>query len=428
MYRGIKLRKKHGGSEQGLVKANVVWGLLLGSALLFILLYLLFLILPAPVPSIVWQYFSPAEIERARRYQQVLGLIGIGAFGAKTGVLLWLWWSGKAQTMSWHIWRWSGNRYYVAVLLFFIILWLLLKVVNLPFAFYSSFVVQHQWGFSTQSLFSWWVDYLKSSGLDLLLSGVGTLLFFWSTGRWPLGWWAAAGLFMATWLVIETFLWPIVLAPLFNRFEPLNEGPVKAMVTRLAGRAGLEVGEVWIMDASRRTTKANAYFAGLGRTKRIVLYDNLLRDYPLEEIEAVLAHEMAHWQRGHIMRSLVLGMGASFGFFLLLYIVLQITAPGELMPGRPYPPHLLVIILLFWQLVSFLSLPAQNAISRSLEVEADRVALELTGNIQAMVQLQVNLARRNLQDVAPAVFVEWLTYSHPAPWRRIEAALHRQGS
>ncbi|MGI9952986.1 M48 family metallopeptidase [Moorellaceae bacterium AZ2] len=406
-----------------MLKAQFVWGILLGAVLLLAALYLLFLFLPAPVPSLVGQYFSPAELERARRYQQTLRLLGLAAFLSKTGLLLWLWWSGRAANLSGQLLRWSGQRYYLALALFFAGTWFLLRMADLPFTFYSSFVVQHQWGFSTQSLFSWWLDYLKGSGLDLLFSGVGSVLLFWSTGRWPTGWWAAAGLFLGAWLVIETMLWPIFIAPFFNRFEPVAEGPVKDMVVRLAGRAGLQVDQVLVMDASRRTTKANAYFAGLGGTKRIVLYDTLIKDYPPEEIEAVVAHEIAHWARGHIVRGLLWGIVGGFALFGALYAVLRITAPVEVLRGRPYAPHFLVIVWLFFQLVSFLALPAQNALSRHLEREADRVALELTGNIPGMVQLHVDLARRNLQEVAPAAFVEWLTYSHPAPWRRIEAAL-----
>jgi len=406
-----------------LTKASVLWGLLLGLVALLITLYLFFLILPPPVPSFVWQYFTPLDVERARRYQMVMRFSSLLAYLVKTGLLLWLWWSGRAAALASGILRLSGQRYFLATGLFFILIWALLKGVALPFSFYSSFIVQHLWGFSTQTLASWWVDYLKGSGIDLLLSGIGTLLFFWATGRWPFSWWAVAGLFLAFWMVVETFLWPVVLAPLFNRFEPLKEGPVKSMVVDLSQRAGLEVKEVWVMDASRRTTKANAYFTGLGKTKKIVLYDNLLRDYSPEEVEAVVAHEMAHWKKGHIVKGLLWGMVGGFIFFILLYGILRLTAPGEIVPGQPYPPHLLVVILVFVQLISFLAQPVGNALSRRQEAEADRVALELTGNRRAMVELHVDLARRNLQEIAPHTFIEWLTYSHPAPWRRIEGAL-----
>jgi len=406
-----------------LLKAQLVWGVLLAAVLLLASLYLLFLFLPAPVPDLVAQYFSPAELERARRYQQTVCLLGLAAFLTKAGLLWWLWWSGKGVALARLLLKFSCQRYYLALALFFGAIWLLLKLVEFPFTFGSSFVVQHRWGFSTQGLLSWWLDYLKGSSLDLLFSGVGTLLLFWSTARWPTGWWAAAGIFLAAWMVVEAMLWPVVVAPLFNRFEPVAHGPVKEMVVRLAANAGLEVDEVLVMDASRRTTKANAYFAGLGGTKRIVLYDTLIRDYPPEQIEAVVAHEIAHWARGHIVKSLMWGMAGSLALFAALYTVLRLTAPGEALRGGPYGPHILVVIWLFFHLVSFIVLPVQNALSRQMEREADRVALELTGNVPAMVQLHVDLARRNLQEVAPAPFVEWLTYSHPAPWRRIEAAL-----
>ncbi|MDN5345056.1 MAG: endopeptidase [Clostridia bacterium] len=402
-------------------RAGIIWTLLLIVAGFFSLAFIFYTLFPGQVPANAWQYFTPGEVERARRYQQIMRLAGILAFLAQTALLVWLVSSTRAAAWSDGVLRLTGGRYYPALIIYFILVWLLLKIIGLPFNFYSSFIVQHQWGFSTQSLASWWLDYLKGSALDLVLSGAGVILLFLATGRWPHTWWAAAGLFLSGWLFVATFLWPLVVAPLFNRFQPVTEGPVPTIVTRLADRAGLKIDQILVMDASRRTTKANAYFTGLGATKRIVLYDTLLA-YPPDEIEAVVAHEIAHWQRGHITRGLLWGILANFLLLGLLYAVLKLTFTYEIARPGPYPPHLLVAMLLFLQLVSFLGQPVQNVISRRYETEADRVALELIGNPRAMINLQVDLARKNLGDIAPPPFIEWLTSSHPSALARIQAA------
>ncbi|WP_258360569.1 M48 family metallopeptidase [Moorella sulfitireducens] len=400
-------------------KAGIVWTLLIITAGLMSLAFIFFSLFPGKVPDVAWQYFSPDNAERARQYQQAMRLAGILAFLAQVAVLVGLVTSTRATAWSDAALHITGVRYYMALVIYFVLIWLLLKVVALPFNFYSSFIVQHQWGFSTQNLASWWLDYLKGGILELVLSGTGVLLLFWATGRWPHTWWAVAALFLSGWLFISTFLWPLLVAPLFNRFQPITEGPVKTMVAQLAGRAGLRIEEVLVMDASRRTTKANAYFTGLGTSKRIVLYDNLLEDYPLDEVEAVIAHEMAHWQRGHIFRGLLWGVLANFLLLGLLYAVLRITFTYDIARPGPYPPHLLVAMLLFLQLVSFLGQPAQNAISRRYETEADWVALELTANPGAMIRLHVDLAQKNLGDIAPPAFITWLAASHPSPLERI---------
>ncbi len=403
-------------------KANIVWGTLLGLTAGFILLYLYFTLFPGKVPNIVWQYFGPAEVENARRYQRIMRLLGILAFSANIIFLVWLIHSARAGLWSEKILRLLGGRYYLALIVYFAVIWLFLKLISLPFNFYGGFIVQHQWGFATQSLFFWWVDYLQTSAISFVLSGIGAVLLFWATGRWPHTWWIFAGLFMSAWLLISTFLWPLLIAPLFNTFQPVTEGPVKTMVVQLAEQADIKIEEILIMDASRRTTKVNAYFSGLGASKRIVLYDNLLNNYPLDEVEAVIAHEMAHWKQNHIIKGILWGFAANIVLLALLYTVLQLTYTYELSRPGPYGPQLLIAMLLFLQLVSFLGQPLQNSISRRFETEADQLALVFTDNREAMIRLQIKLARHNLSDVAPPLFIEWLTYSHPPALARIQAA------
>jgi STE24 endopeptidase len=188
------------------------------------------------------------------------------------------------------------------------------------------------------------------------------------------------------------------------------------MVGELSQKARLPVEQVMVMDASRRTTRANAYFTGLGRTKRIVLYDTLLENYPPDQVKSVVAHEMAHWRQGHIVRGLAWGTLANFIFWGFLFIALRATIP----PSVFVQPYTWAVILLFFILVSFVGSPVQNHLYRSMEIEADRVSVMLTGDAPAAVRLQVNLAVKNLSDVSPPAFIQWFSYSHPSAPDRIK--------
>jgi STE24 endopeptidase len=217
--------------------------------------------------------------------------------------------------------------------------------------------------------------------------------------------------------VIQSYLWPVAVAPLFNRFEPVRDTALVSTVKELSAKAGLPVEKVLVMDASRRTTRANAYFSGIGKTKQIVLYDTLLRDYPLDEVEAVVAHEMAHWRQGHILKGIALGILGSFLLWAALFLVIRTTL--DIRWYMHYPAHTWIVAMLFFLLASFAASPAQNYFSRLMEKEADRVSVTLTENPGAAVRLQLDLAMKNLSDPAPPWFIRWFSYSHPAVLDRI---------
>jgi STE24 endopeptidase len=387
---------------------------LLVTAGVFALLYLWFTLFPGRAVPGAGRYFTTDQVERGREYQRGLRLVSTGSFLVQAFFLAWLVFGGRAAVLSTWALELTGS-YWGGVLLFFFVLWLALRVLNLPFRIFSSYCWQRRWGFSTQTFRAWWIDYLKGAAIDLILSAAGAVLFFWVAARWPAAWWlAGAALFFVLYIFL-VFIWPLVVAPLFNRFEPAADPAVVGMVRELAQKAGLPVEQVLVMDASRRTTRANAYFTGLGRTKRIVLYDTLLRNYPLEQVRAVVAHEMAHWCRGHVMRGLALGVMGSFVIWGLLFVALRGTIPVS----APYPPHAWAVVLLFATLGFFVSSPLQNFISRRMEEEADRVAVQLTGDAAAAVRLQVELAAKNLSDVSPPAFIRWFSYSHPPVLERI---------
>ncbi|ABO51719.1 Ste24 endopeptidase [Desulforamulus reducens MI-1] len=381
----------------------------------FSLLYLWFILFPGKVAPEALHYFSAEQISQGRdhsRSQQLLFLIGV-----LTEILLIVWfiWSGKAAGFSGWLQRANGGNYYRSSLLFFLALWVVLRLIHLPLSYFGSFYLQRKWGFSTQTLGSWWLDYLKGAGLDLIFSAFGVLLFFWILKHWPRTWWLVGASLFSIWLVVQNFIWPVVVSPLFNRFEPAKDPAILSMVNELASKADIPVDEVLVMDASRRTTRANAYFAGLAGTKQIVLYDTLLKNYPPDQVKAVIAHEMAHWRQGHIIKGLTLGIIGNFLLWGLLFIFIRSVLP----PSRYHPPYTWALTILFFLTVSFATSPLQNTISRSMEKEADQVSIQLTGDVAAAIGLQINLVSKNSSDVSPPAFIEWFSYSHPAVLNRI---------
>jgi len=401
------------------LKLNSIWLVLIVLTGVFSLLFLWFTLFPGRVNSEIGQYFSARQVSQGRDYVRGMRLVFIVGFITQIAFLLWLVFGGRAVALSRWIQQFTGSGL-VGYVAFFLVLWLLLRLINLPFDLFGGYYWQHRWGFSTQSLGSWWLDYFKSAGLEVVLSAMGVALLFWIIGRWSSAWWLVGAAFLSLWLVVQSFLWPVLVSPLFNRFEPTKDPAVLAMVDELSQKARLPVDRVLVMDASRRTTKANAYFTGLGSTRRIVLYDNLLADYPPDEVKAVVAHEMAHWRQGHIVKGLGLGVLANFIIWGLLFITLKTTILN-ISPYGHYQPYTWAVIVLFMALVSFTASPLMNHFSRNMEFEADRVAVQLTGDATAAERLQVNLAGKNLSDVAPPAFIEWFSYSHPPALARIKA-------
>ena len=397
-------------------RLNIVWVSLISLALFFSVLYLYSTFFPGGIVKEAWQYFKSDHIDLARSYVQVPRLLFILSFIVQTGFLIWFVFSGRVVKLSRLLENLAGKNSVLAIVLFFACTWLILRALDLPFSLYSGYYWQHDWGFSTQSITSWWEDYLRGALLDLLLSGLGVILLFRIMSIWPRLWWvAAAGLF-SIWLIVQSFVWPVIVSPLFNKFTPATDHSIISMVDLLSKRADIQVDQILLMDASRRTTKANAYFTGLGNTKRIVLYDNLVKNYPSDEVEAVIAHEMAHWRQGHIIKGLTLGILGNFIIWGLLYLILRSSFPM----GVKYQPHVWAVVLLFLTLTMFVSSPIQNYFSREMEKEADRVAVRLTENVPASVRLQVDLAKKNLSDVSPPSFIEWFSYTHPSAITRIK--------
>jgi STE24 endopeptidase len=372
---------------------------------------------PAPVAEA--DYFSEVELERARdfrRGQLLLLMVGVGAQGAVLAALA----LGRPAAAGKALKR-LGERPLLGAAVAGAGLSVAVAAVALPADLW-----RHERavdvGLSVQSLPSWLGDAGKSVAIGAGMATVGAVLLMALLRRFPRSWPAPAAMGVVGVAAVLSWLAPVVLAPLFNRFEPLPEGSeVRHRVLDLAGRAEVDVGEVYRVDASRRVTALNAYVGGLGPTKRVVLYDTLIDGVSRPELESVVAHELGHVSHDDIPRGLAfVALVAPLGLLFAREAGLAFAARSGAEPRSPAALPGYAVALALASLV--LSVPG-NQLSRRLEASADQFALRLTGDPRALIDLQQRLAEANLSDPDPPDAVSFLLGTHPSTVERIGAAL-----
>ena len=284
------------------------------------------------------------------------------------------------------------------------------NVVRTPLALWRGWWRERKWGFSTQGVGGWLGDRAKGLAVSIVL-GAAAWAAAVALARALPGWWvvpAAAALALA--VLLLSFVAPVVLEPLFNRFRPLDDETLAASLRRLSTRAGVPVREVLVADASRRTTKVNAYVSGIGRTRRVVVFDTLLEAADPGAVEVVVAHELGHRREGHVAKLTLLAMAGAVVAVVILWAVL-----GTRMADPRTLPEALLVLLAFE-----LAVLAPGAwLSRRFERAADRCSLDLTEQPAAFARAHLELARRNLSDLEPPRLAYLLLFSHPTAPERL---------
>jgi STE24 endopeptidase len=360
---------------------------------------------------------EPSQQQRAKRYEAIHNLLFV-VETVYTVLLLvaLLYWEGSdflanvVQSISPNPW--------IHVAIYGAVVVIATKLLFLPLNYLGDYHLEHKFGLSNETLGGWAFDELKSLGLNLLLSvAVLDVLYFVlrRVGDW---WWIGAGLFFLVFGVVMSALFPVLILPLFYKLQPLENEPLREKLTVLAQRVGAKVLGVYRMGMSEKTKKANAAFAGLGSTKRIILGDTLLDKFAEDEIEVVMAHEMAHYQHGDITKMIAWGAVTTFVGLKVADLGLHW---GMARLGYEYVWDIAAFPLLALCLFVFglLAMPLNNAFSRSREWKADATALELTANRDAFIRAMRKLAEQNLADLSPHPVVEFLLHDHPSLARRI---------
>ena len=312
-------------------------------------------------------------------------------------------------------------RPWLTVAVYVAALFVAAEAYALPVSAYRGFLLDHRYGLGRQTFREWLTDSVKAAALGLVLSLGASEVVYLALRLWPSWWWVPSSAAFALLTTLITFAAPVILLPLFFRFEPLGREGLRTRLLDLAARAGTRVLGAYEWKLGAKSRAANAALVGLGRTRRIVVSDTLLAEYSDEEIEVILAHELAHHVHGDV-RTMLLGDAASTCLALLCgHLALRGLGPRFGLQGMSDVAGLPILVLAAGA-VSLATLPIVNAWSRGHERRADRYALDLTRNPDAFVSAMRRLGAQNLADEHPSRLVEWWFHSHPPLPQRIEAA------
>ena len=333
------------------------------------------------------------------------------------GVFVWL----DGWVRSWHV------HLVLSAVLFWGLLFLGSTVLKIPFDLYRTFVIEKKYGFSTTTVGLWVSDLLKSTLISLILLMILLSLLFVLMLREPVTWWFWVWLIFSGFQLLLSWIYPVLIAPLFNKFVPVQDDVLRGRIFALMQQCGLKAKEIYQVDAGKRSRHTNAYFTGLGRTKRIVLYDTLLSAHDHEEILSILAHEIGHWKKKHVLRQIltmeILALVLLLGIHALIEWSLLYRTFG-FAEATPYVGVFLVVILLE-PFLYFLT-PVLSIRSRKYEREADRFAVESVGTGAHLARAMKKLAKDNLSNLHPHPLYAWFYYSHPPLAQRI-ADLQKMG-
>ena len=319
----------------------------------------------------------------------------------------------------------SWNLHFIlSGLIFFGALALLSAILDIPFSLYSTFVIEKRYGFSTITMRLWITDLIKGLLISTILLGIllgATLALVYYAEH---TWWLWAWFVLSAFQMLIVWLYPILIAPLFNKFEPIENEALKEAIIALMAKVGLKTSGVFQVDAGKRSKHTNAYFTGFGKTKRIVLYDTLLKSHAPEEILSVLAHEAGHWKKKHIIKQLIFTETFSLVFLYLVYRLIDWSLLYQTFGFAEKLPYvgLLLTAALFGPAAFFLT-PIGAMLTRRFEREADDFCYSLIGTTIPMINALKRLAKDNLANLHPHPFYAWFYYSHPPLTERISRLL-----
>jgi len=359
------------------------------------------------------------DLERARTYEKKKCLTLLAHLALEVVLLLVLINMGITHAFK----RWAvavAGSFHAQVAIYYGAFFLSLWILELLFGFYSGFYLEHTFRLSNQSLGHWFVEFLKKTLLSFALSLALVLGLYSLIQAFPDHWWIFAWLGFAGVSYLLGQLFPVLIVPLFYRYGRITDEGLKERILALVDRYHLPVENVYSLNLSKTTKKANAMFAGLGRTKRLVLSDTLIENFTGDEIESIVAHELGHFKHRDIWHHLGFQLVVSFAGFALLFRLLQALAPQLGYSGQEDLAAFPLFYLSFFVFTTLL-MPASHAYSRWREREADRFALKAVGPA-GFIPAMEKLARLNLANPRPHPVVEWWFYTHPPIAKRIEMA------
>lgn len=372
--------------------------------------------LPDPVRAS--SVFSASQIERAEDYSRTARIISYSSLGVSLLVACLLGftsWGSRLLGSRRRPWALTVVGLVAAVLL-------IGEIVTLPLALWRrNHLIDN--GLSNQGIGPWFVDQALGFAVSFVFTSIGLLVLVGSARRWRTWWPAIAAGLAAALVVLGSFVYPMLVEPLFNDFESLEDGSLRDRILALADEEGVPVDDVLVSDASRRTTTLNAYVSGFGSTRRVVVYDNLVKSLSEDQALSVVAHELAHTKHHDVAIGTALGAsGTVFGVGLLALLLGSSPVRRRAAVDGASDPRVVAVVLALIAIGSLASAPAGNAISRRIETRADVTALEVTEDPRAFIAMQKKLSVRSLSDPTPPTASQFWFGSHPTLLQRVSLA------
>lgn len=398
------------------------WYLLWAVALFLLMLPLMATLAERPIGQEVLNHFPILIVERGRQFTREVFLLGTLKVLLSLGALLFLIFHPLGASLLARLERLGGRHLVVQLAAVALGVALVTEIVELPLAYYLGHLHEKAYGLTSATGGDWIQGRLLNSGIGLvLLLGLWIPLYY-LIRRAPRRWWLAAGLLQVAYTGLLSFLYPVVIMPLFNKFVEAP-APVRARIEELAASEGVKVETVQVMKVSEKSSRMNAMVTGLGATKRVILYDTLLAKMTPEEVDVVIAHELAHAKYNDVVNGWLLSAGLTFVTLGIGAWVLRRSVGLEpLGLSRPHAARGFAVVILLLSLTDTITSPIQYYASRQMEERADQVALNLTKSPSTFISSFLKLAKGNPGDVDPPPVVEFLTHSHPSVMNRIRAA------
>ncbi len=362
---------------------------------------------------------DPATLARASDYTLAKGKLSLFQSLFDSGLTLCFVFGGLLAWYDGWLHRF-GLNFIAGGLLFFLLLSLAKTLLDLPFSLYSHFRVENRFGFNRMSFGLWCSDLFKSLLLSALLTGGLGAAALWLIQATPGSWWLWVWVLLVGFGLLVMVISPTLIEPLFFKFEPLRVAGLEEEIRAMMEKVGLSVGKVLQVDASRRSGHSNAYFTGFGRQKRVVLFDTLIEQLSQEEILAVLAHELGHMKKKHILKRMLLMAGAALFYCWVIHTLITWPQLPQLVGLAQASFYARLVILFFLAtILSFPLTPLFSILSRRDEYQADRFACELHGRPEDLAKALVRMSRENLANLHPHPFYARFYYSHPPVTDRV---------
>jgi STE24 endopeptidase len=353
----------------------------------------------------------------AKKYNNIKLTVGIAEAVISFILMLLFVLLNYSQSLENSIRSYTVNDYLVLGL-YVMLFGIISAIIFSPFSFYTGYYLEHKYNLSNQTFGKWILEGAKGTLVGVVIGLPILAIFFYVIRTFGIFWWIPFGIVLFILSVVLAQIVPVIILPIFYKVTPLDNESLKEKIVKLCKDANLKVGNVFKFDMSKNTKKANAAFTGLGKTKRILLGDTLLENYTEDEIETVIAHELGHYKRKHIVKNIFIGTVSSFLLFFLISHLHKISLTWfgfiDIKQISSFP-----LLFLWASLIGLIQTPLSNYISRKFEYEADDYAIQSTGKREAFISTLEKLTDQNLGDKEPHPIVEWFFYSHPSINRRI---------